>query len=86
MQRLLKGAYNINPPLPRYNSTWDVSIVLKTLESWGPGRFLSRKQLTFKLVTLLALVTGQRAQTLQALDINLCQFDNNCVTFTINKL
>ena len=86
VQRLLKGAYNINPPLPRYNSTWDVSIVLKTLESWGPGRFLSRKQLTFKLVTLLALVTGQRAQTLQALDINLCQFDNNCVTFTIHKL
>ena len=84
--RFMKSAYNINPALPRYNTTWDVSVVLKALEKWSPSRFLSRKQLTFKLVTLLALVTGQRAQTLAALDLDLCQFDRNCVTFSINKL
>ena len=55
----MKSAYNMNPPLPRYNKTWDVSIVLKTLEKWSPERFLSRKQVTFMLVTLLALVKGQ---------------------------
>ena len=29
--RFMKSAYNINPPLARYDKTWDVSIVLKTL-------------------------------------------------------
>jgi len=84
--RFMKSAYIINPSLPRYNLTWDVSIVLKYLDKWSPGRFLSRKQLTFKLVTLIALVTGQRVQTLEALDINNCVFDNTCVTFIITKL
>ena len=86
VMRLMKGAFNMNPPLPRYDKTWDVSLVLKTLEKWSPGRFLSRKQLTFKLATLLALVTGQRAQTLQALDLEFCHFGYNAVTFTVNKL
>ena len=37
----------------------------------APARSLSLKQLTIKLLMLLALVTGQRLQTLQALDLNM---------------
>ena len=29
ISRLLKGAYHIRPPLPRYTSTWDVQVVLR---------------------------------------------------------
>ena len=34
--RLLKGMFNVHPPVPRYNGTWDVNIVLKFLENWHP--------------------------------------------------
>ena len=27
VSRLLKGIYNLRPPLPRYSSTWDVSVL-----------------------------------------------------------
>ena len=83
--KFMKSAYNINPSLPRYHSTWDVAVVLKALEKWSPGRFLSTKQLTCKLATLLALVTGQRIQTLEALEIDKCHFENEGVTFTISN-
>ena len=84
--RFMKSAYTINPAIPKYHNTWDVAVVLKFLEKWSPSRFLSRKQLTFKLVTLLALVSGQRVQTLEAFNINHCHFDSTCATFSINKL
>ena len=84
--RFMKSAYNINPSLARYDKMWDVSIVLKTLEKWSPAKYLSRKQLTFKLITLLALVTGQRTQSLQALDTEHCHFETSQITFTINKI
>ena len=33
VRRILKGAYNINPPRPRYKSTWRVSQVITWLDS-----------------------------------------------------
>ena len=30
---VLKGMFNVCPPVPRYNGTWDVNIVLKLLEN-----------------------------------------------------
>ena len=52
--RLLKGAFHERPPLPRYTSTWDVNKVLQYLKSLGPSNGLTLKQLTHKLVMLLA--------------------------------
>ena len=51
--RLLKGMFNVCPPVPRYNGTWDVNIVLKLLENWHPLETLEIKLLTFKLWLLL---------------------------------
>ena len=48
--RLLKGAYYIRPPLPRYTVTWDVQLVLQYIEGLGPFTSLSLKLLTFNLV------------------------------------
>ena len=53
--RLLKGAFNDRPPLPKYTSTWDVQVVLDYLQSPGENENLSLKQLTWKTVMLLAL-------------------------------
>ena len=84
--KFMRSIYNCRPSRPRYDKTWDVSLVLKTLEKWSPGLLLSRRDITMKLATLLALVSGQRIQTIHALDINFLHVDHKCVTFTINKL
>ena len=33
--RLVKGVFNVRPPIPRYCSTWDVQNVLNYLDSQG---------------------------------------------------
>ena len=33
--RLIKGIFNVRPPIPHYSSTWDVQIILNYLESCG---------------------------------------------------
>ena len=59
--RLLKGAFHERPPLPRYTFTWDVNKVLQYLKSLGPSNGLNLKQLTHKLVMLLALTRPSRS-------------------------
>ena len=48
--RLLKGIYNVRPPLPRYNGTWNVQTALNHLESLGETKNLTLKLLTMKTV------------------------------------
>ena len=60
IKRLVKAAFQSRPPLPRYQTTWDVSKVLDLLKIWSPVQKLSLKLLTLKLVMLCMLVTGQR--------------------------
>ena len=70
VKRLMTGFFNMNPPKPRYSHTWDVNVVLKLLKLWFPLDELCLKLLTLKLTMLLALVSGQRIQTLSLLDLN----------------
>ncbi|XP_031574344.1 uncharacterized protein LOC116308111 [Actinia tenebrosa] len=70
--RYLKGVFNFVKPTPRYQETWDVNPVLKYIELLSPLEKLSLKELTFKLVILRALTSGQRCQTLSFLDIDFC--------------
>ena len=61
--KFLKGAFRTRPSLPKYNSTWDVSIVLKYLETIDLEKpNLTFIELTDKTVMLIALATGHRAQ------------------------
>lgn len=62
IKRFFKGFYRLRPPLPKYNYTWNTSIVLDSLTSWYPNEDLTLDKITSKLVTLLALVTAHRAQ------------------------
>ena len=81
--RFLRGIYNIKPNLPKYVATWDVSVVLKYIEKLSPVKYLSLTQLSHKLVTLLALVSGQRVQTLHSLKLEHCHLDREFIEFTI---
>ncbi|OXU16989.1 hypothetical protein TSAR_001136 [Trichomalopsis sarcophagae] len=72
ISRLFKGIEKIKPPRPKYNFTWDVSIVLNYLRSLERSielklrtlRSLSFPDLTYKAVMLIILCTAHRAQTL----------------------
>ena len=83
--RFLKGVFNLRPPVPRYKEVWDVSIVLRFLNTLSPVSSLSLKNLSLKLVMLLSLVTAQRGQTLHLLDINLMSTYDSSIVFTFNK-
>lgn len=84
----MTGCYNLNPPRVRYKFTWDVNMVLKFLITLYPLEDLSLKMLTFKLISLMALTTAARAQTLSALDVNYMSSssDKMTVVFHIHDL
>lgn len=65
--RFMKGVFKLRPTRPKYDTTWDVSIVLKYLENLDVS---SLENLTYKTIVLLALSTAQRAQTLSKININ----------------
>lgn len=66
--RLFRGFYRLRPPLPK-NITWNPMIVLNFLENSYPHDYISIETLTKKVVTLLALVTAHRVQTLSKIKI-----------------
>ena len=84
--RFLKGVFELKPSLPKYKNIWDVNTVLAYLSNLHPPPGLTLKDLTFKTTMLLALLSGQRCQTLHLLSVsNMVLKDDSCV-FIINKL
>jgi len=67
VSRLIKGVFQVRPPLLRYTSTWDVQAVLNYIESLGDNENLSLKLLSFKLTMLLALTRPSRSADLSQL-------------------
>ena len=63
----VKAVYRVRPPVPKYSTFWDVSIVFKMLIKWGCNEFLSFEKLGKKLLILILLITGQRGQLIPAL-------------------
>ena len=49
--------------VPKYNNIWSVDNVLDYLSLYWPLDKITLKELTLKLVMLIALTTGQRCQT-----------------------
>ena len=64
IRRLFKGVASLKPHTPKYPYIWDPDQVLKCLSTLYPNETISLENLCFKLVTLLALITAQRVQTL----------------------
>ena len=86
VNRFHKGVFNARPSLPRYNSTWDVSIVLNYLNSLPDYNSISLKLLTMKTNMLCLLVTGCRGQTLSKLNLTDMEITDNSFKFFINSL
>ena len=83
ISRLIKGIFNLCPPCPRYVQMWDVSVVLRYLKFLSPAPLLSMKNLTLKLVMLMALVSLSRANLLHKLDLRFRVFKRDGVLFTL---
>lgn len=86
VKRFLRGVFNIKPSLPRYVHTWGVNIVLRFLKNMNSFEDISLRDLTYKLVTLMALCTGQRCQTLSVLKLSDMNLINGTVYFNISDL
>ena len=67
--RFLKGVFNIRPPQSRYKTIWDVNVVLTYLRALSPVRHLNLKDLTLKLVMLMALTNAARVDTVYKLSV-----------------
>ena len=86
VKQFMKGIANSRPSLPRYNCTWDVKKVLEYLETLYPLDQLSLKMVSYKLITLLALCTGQRMQTLHAIQLKNMDITQSYLKIRIGQL
>ena len=68
-RRFMRGIFNQKPALPRYNAVWDLNDVITHLRTLAPVNKLDLKQLSKKLLMLLLILSGQRAQTMHLLDV-----------------
>ncbi|KAJ8910973.1 hypothetical protein NQ315_003666 [Exocentrus adspersus] len=80
LHRFSRGVYMLRPSLPKYQHTWDPGVVLNCLKQLKNSE-ISLELLTQKTVTLLALATGQRLQTLTLIEIPfICRSDTKIET------
>ena len=83
---IMSAFFNARPPMPRYECTWDVDMVLDYLLSLGDNRHLALKQLTMKFTMLLALACAGRSSDLHALDLRFMRREEDKVSFSLAKL
>lgn len=69
ISRFMRGAFKQRPTKAKYDRVWDVQGVLDELSKMYPLEGLTLIQLTEKTVTLLAIATAQRAQTLSLIKV-----------------
>ncbi len=85
VKRLLKGMFNIRPAIPKHIDTYDVDIVLRYLKSMGVADTIPFKMLSFRIVTLFCLLSGQRDQTFPTIDIRLMDISDDRVICYIGE-
>lgn len=85
IKRFFKGIFRLRPSRPKYKTTWDPSIVLTFLRTIDNDT-CELDLLTKKTVTLLAIVTAHRVQTLTKVNIDNIKVVGENVTILIPDL
>ena len=85
VKRLMKGIFELRPPMPRYTYIWDVNIVFEYLMNFSSVN-IPLSHLTYKLVTLMALATAQRAQTLHLINLENFVYNDDEIIVPIPQL
>ena len=83
VHRFMKGIFNLTPALARQFVLWDPDIVLDYLSNLEYNFPL--KHLSEKLVILLYFLSGQRDQTVKALNIKGMLLEKGRYTFLIQR-
>ena len=83
VSRFMKCVFLANKPMPKYNETWDVAVVLKYLETLYPHSAITLKSLTLKLVMIVLLTSGQRGQTVYLMRLDGMHMTNDVCVFHI---
>ena len=83
VSHFLKGVFELGPSLPCYKDIWDVSVVFGYRKTLPPLEQLNLKDITHKTVLLVALLSGQRGQTVHALTISGMRMTKDTVHFAI---
>ena len=78
---LLKGVYNISPPVPKYVNTWDPDIVLAHLDAHA----ISLLELSRKAVTLLALCSLLKTSEIASILLESIRICDTKISFTLGK-
>lgn len=79
VRRFFKGVAALKPQRPRYEFIWDPSLVISHLATLYPHESFSLEIISRKLVTLLALTTAQRMQTLAAIRLPNIVFSDSLI-------
>ena len=78
--KIVKGVFNNRPSLPKYCDTWEVDTVIDMLGKWPDAEQLSLMKLTLRTLMLIALLSGQRGQTLHSLTVDdVKMYKSKCV-------
>lgn len=86
IKRFFKGVYRVKPPAPKYQTTWNPKLVLNYLTNYYPNDSITLKDLSLKTVTLLALASAQRMQTLSLIKIKDIAYDSDKIIIKIEDL
>ena len=82
IKRILRGVFKERPSLPKYVVTYDVDIVFRYILKQPPLSSTDLKSLSFRVSTLLCILSGQRSQTLGVLDKDYMHLvDDKCIFF-----
>ena len=77
---LSKGLAELKPVMPKYDSIFDMNIILKKLIDWGPDRSLTINRLRMKLLVLLILGTRYRFDDITKIDFHSVKVYTNKIT------
>lgn len=86
IKRFMRGVFRLKPAMARYTETWDPSIVLNYIAALPQTTALNLEMLTKKLVTLLAIATAQRVQTLSFIKLKDISIGDTRIIITISDL
>ena len=82
VRQFMKGDFEKRLAFPKYS--WDVNLVLEYIESYYPHEKLTLRELSYKLVMLLTLLSGQRLQTLHSLSLSSLKVSDSRWVFSVD--
>lgn len=86
VSRFMKGIFQLRPTLSRYNEIWDVDVVFDYIRNMNCNEMLSLKQLTLKTVSLVALISSQRVQSIHNICLSNMNVDDSKYVFYLGKI